>query len=92
MIKSIQHKGIKLLWTKGDAAKLPFEQVRKIKLILDVLDAAENIDDIAFPGANLHALKGELKGKWAVTVKANWRITFEFSNGDVYLIDYVDYH
>lgn len=92
MIKSIQHKGIKLFWTKGDATKLPFEQVRKIKLILDVLDAAEQIDDIAFPGSNLHSLKGDMKGKWAVTVKANWRITFEFINGDVYLIDYLDYH
>ncbi len=92
MIKSITHKGLKALWTKGDASKLPANQIRKIKLILDVLDAIEEVGDMNFTGANLHALKGELKGKWGVTVKANWRIIFEFNNGDVYLVDYIDYH
>jgi proteic killer suppression protein len=92
MIKSIQHKGIKLYWTKGDSSKLAADQVRKIRLILDILDAAAFIEDINFPGANLHALKGEMKGKWAITVKTNWRIVFEFTAGDVYLVDYVDYH
>ena len=92
MIRSIQHKGLKLFWTKGDQSKLLADQVFKIKLILDYLDAAEIIDDINFPGANLHPLKGDLKGFWAVTVKSNWRIIFEFKDGHVYLLDYLDYH
>lgn len=92
MIKSIQYKGLKLYWNKEDSTKLPADQLRKIRLVLDVLDAAAFIEDINFPVANLHALKDAFKNNWAVTIKANWRIIFEFINGDVYLVDYLDYH
>lgn len=92
MIVSIQHKGLKLLWTKNDASKLRPDQVRKVRNILTVLDAATKIEDVNFPGSNLHPLKGELAGFWAVSVTGNYRIIFEFKDGDAYLVDYVDYH
>jgi hypothetical protein len=38
------------------------------------------------------ALKGDLKGFWAVTVQPNWRVTFRCCGGDVFDVDYVDYH
>jgi toxin HigB-1 len=44
------------------------------------------------PGWDWHALKGELKGHWAVTVNGNWRLTFAFENEDAILVDYQDYH
>lgn len=87
MIKSIQHKGLKEPWVKGNPRLLPPDQVRKITLILNVLHKAHVVEDMNFPGANLHQLKGELKAFWAVTVKANWRIIFEFKNGDAFLVD-----
>jgi proteic killer suppression protein len=40
----------------------------------------------------LHPLKGRLKGYWAVTVRANWRIVFRFANGHDHDVDLVDYH
>ena len=43
------------------------------------------------PSSRLHALKGDFKGYWAVTVRANWRVTFRF-DGDAEDVDYVDYH
>ncbi len=43
-------------------------------------------------GSDLHPLKGNLKGFWSVTVTGNYRIIFQFENGDAYLTDYVDYH
>ena len=92
MIVSIQHKGLKLLWTKNDASKLRPNQVKKIRNILTILDAAVKIEDINYPGANLHPLKGELAGFWAVSVTGNYRIIFEFRDGDAYLVDYGDYH
>ena len=54
----------------------------------------QNIQDINFPGSNLHPLKGDLKGQWAVTVQANWRVTFEYNEktSDVHIVDYQDYH
>lgn len=44
------------------------------------------------PGWRLHPLKGELSGRWAVWVDANWRLVFRFDGADVVDIDYLDYH
>lgn len=48
--------------------------------------------DMNAPGNNLHPLKGELVGHWAVNVSGNWRLTFAFEGADVILVDYQDYH
>jgi toxin HigB-1 len=92
VIVSIRHKGLKLLWTMGDASRLPQAHVGKIRNILTLLDAAHIISDLNFPGANLHSLKGDLDDYWAVTVSANWRIIFKFKDGEAHLVDYLDYH
>lgn len=57
-----------------------------------MLDAAKGPNDMAAPGWRLHPLKGRLKGHWAVTVNANWRLTFAFEGEDAILVDYQDYH
>ena len=44
------------------------------------------------PGWKLHALKGGLKGHWAVWIDGNWRLTFTFEGKDAVLVDYQDYH
>lgn len=92
MIASIRHKGLKRLWTKDDGSGVPPDQLEKIKMILSLLDAAEKVSDMDFPGSAFHPLKGSLANYWAVTVKANWRIIFQFDNGNAYLVDYLDYH
>ena len=59
---------------------------------LVALDTATVIDDIDLPGFRLHPLKGDMKGLWSIEVNKNWRITFEFKAGDVYIVNYEDYH
>lgn len=44
------------------------------------------------PTYGLHLLKGDLKGFWAVTVRANWRAIFRFEDGKASDVDLVDYH
>jgi proteic killer suppression protein len=68
------------------------EHVRKLKQILATLQAAETIDAMKLPTFGLHALKGDLKGFWAVTARANWRVIFRFANGKASDVDLVDYH
>ncbi|WP_236980408.1 type II toxin-antitoxin system RelE/ParE family toxin [Membranihabitans maritimus] len=92
MIESIRHKGLRLLWEKDDISKLPTTQISKIRAILTLLDNAEEIKDMNFPGSELHPLKGDLKGFWSVKVSANYRIIFRFKNESVNDINYVDYH
>jgi proteic killer suppression protein len=68
------------------------EHVEKLRDILARLDAAGEAADMDLPGFRLHQLKGELKGFWAVSVRANWRVIFRFAAGDVWDVDYLDYH
>jgi toxin HigB-1 len=92
MIKTIKHKGLRLLFEKGDPSKLPASQRIKIEDILAMLDDAARKEDMDFPGSGFHELKGNLKGHYSVKVTGNYRITFRFEKGNVYDVDYTDYH
>ena len=59
---------------------------------LAAIDTAHEIDDINLPGFNLHPLKSNRDGIWSITVNGNWRITFEFIDGNAYILNYEDYH
>jgi proteic killer suppression protein len=92
MIRSIRHKGLKRLYDDDDPRGVRAEHVEKVRDILVRLDAAAVMADIDMPGFKLHRLKGDRKGFWAVTVRANWRVIFRFDDGDAQDVDYVDYH
>jgi proteic killer suppression protein len=65
---------------------------QKIRIRLAALDTASSIDDLDLPGFRLHPLKGDKQGLWAIDVSKNWRITFEFRDGNAYVVAYEDYH
>lgn len=92
MIRSIRHKGLKRLYEDDDTRGVMAEHAEKLRDILARLDAAAAVEDLDLPGFRLHRLKGEFKGSWAVTVRANRRVVFRFAEGDVLDVDYVDYH
>ena len=92
MIRSIRHKGLKRLHEDDDPRGVMAEHAVKLRDILARLDAARTIADMDMPGFRLHPLKGELKSFYAVTVRANWRVSFSFAGQDAYDVDYVDYH
>lgn len=92
MIESFSHKGLRQLFEDDTHRGVNAEHVRKLQQILSVLQAAETIDALRLPTFGLHPLKGEFKGFWAVTVRANWRVIFRFKDGKAFDIDLVDYH
>ncbi len=92
MIESFRHKGLKRFFEDDDGRKLPPGMLERIRSILTILDSARAIEDMDRPSLRLHQLKGELKGFWAVTVRANWRITFRFEDGSADDVDFLDYH
>lgn len=61
-------------------------------MILAALDTAQSVTDLDIPGYRLHEQKGKLRGRWSISVSGNWRLTFEFKDGNVELLDYEDYH
>ena len=92
MIKSFNHKGLKRFYLSGDTRGIQHKHKSKLQNILAVLDVMTDVQDINFPSYSLHQLKGELSGKWSVQVNGNWRVIFEFIDGDVYVVDYLGYH
>ncbi|HEX9468487.1 MAG TPA: type II toxin-antitoxin system RelE/ParE family toxin [Bradyrhizobium sp.] len=92
MIESLKHKGLRQLFEEDNTKGVSAEHVRKLRQILAVPHAAETIEALRLPTFGLHPLKGDLKGFWAVTVRANWRVIFRFENGNASDVDLVDYH
>jgi len=92
MIKSFKHKGLKRFFESGSARGIQAKHEKRLRMQLAALDTAKVINDLDIPGYKLHPLKGDKKGIWAITVNGNWRLTFEFSDGNAYLLDYEDYH
>jgi len=92
MIKKFRHKGLRKLFETGIVTGIQPGQSIRIRRILALLSTANTPEDMALPGLNLHELKGDRKGTWSVNVSGNWRITFKIDNGEVYEIDYEDYH
>lgn len=92
MIKSFKHKGLKSFFEKGSAKGIQAIYTDRLTLLLATLDAMTQINDLQAPSFRLHKLKGDKKEIWSITVQANWRVTFKFENGNVYIVDYLDYH
>ena len=92
MIKSFKHKGVEEFFYTGNKKGIKPEHAGKLERILDRLNAANDVKDMNYPGSNLHKLTGAKKGQYAIKVSGNWRLVFEFVDGDAYIINYEDYH
>ena len=92
MIKSFKHKGLQAFYEHGSLSGIQANHRQKLRMQLVALDTATVIDDLDLPSYHLHPLKGDLKGLWSIEVNKNWRLTFEFKSGDVYIVNYEDYH
>ncbi len=92
MISSFKHKGLQKFYETGNAAGIQPKHKKRLKLQLVALDTATCIEDMDIPGFELHQLKGNKKGIWSIKVNGNWRTTFKFEDGNVYIVNYEDYH
>lgn len=92
MIKSFKHKGLRRFYENGSTSGIQAKHKNKLRMQLAAIDTAYVIEDINLPGFKLHPLKGDRAGIWSITVNGNWRITFEFRDGNAYILNYEDYH
>ena len=93
MIGSIKHKALRRFVETGETQGLPADVVARLRRLVSALGAAENIEELGtVSGWRLHALKGDLKGYWSLSVTGNWRLIFTWSNGRADDVDLVDYH
>lgn len=94
MIKTIKSKPLRLLWEKEDSSKLPASQLKKISLVLQIIDELEEVpEDLAhLVSFRPHPLKGNLQGFWSLDITGNYRIIFRFENKNAFDLDYLDTH
>ena len=92
MIRSFRHKALQRYFERGTRSGTQAKHAKRLRMQLAALDTASSIDDMDIPGYRLHRLKGRAKNRWSIWVSGNWRLTFEFVDGDVHVLNYEDYH
>jgi toxin HigB-1 len=90
MIKSFKHKGLRDFFIKGNVKGINPNHSEKLSNILFAINKAAIIEDLNLPGFRLHSYKGI--NLWSIDVSGNYRILFEFIDGDAYILDYLDPH
>ena len=92
MILTFRHKGLEVFFRTGRVSGIQVIHQTRLRDLLTALNAANDPSDLGSPSWRRHKLSGDLYGFHAVTVQANWRLTFRFVENDVELLDYLDYH
>lgn len=92
MIGSFRSKALRALWEKNDSSGVNPNALPRVRRILSILDAAEDIRDLDVPGFRFHALRGYRPRRYSMRVTGNWRITFTFEGRTANAIDLEDYH
>lgn len=92
MIVSFKHKGLEKFYRTGSTAGIQAKHVAKLRSLLHLLHTSEEENDFAIPSIRAHRLKGSRSNIWSVRVSGNWRLTFEFHDKNVHVLDYEDYH
>jgi proteic killer suppression protein len=83
---------LRRFYERNDATGLRTDWADKVRRRLDALAEAEVARDLDLPGFGFHALSGDRRGRFALTVSRNWRLTFGFADGDAIDVDLEDYH
>ena len=93
MIKTFGSKETENLFQREVSRSFPPEIVRKARSKLEILDAAEKLDDLKVPPGNrLEKLSGDREGQHSIRINQQWRICFRWKDGDCYNVEIVDYH
>jgi len=92
VIRSFKHRGLKRLYESGDGSGIRPDLLEDVEDIWGRLDQAATPQALNLHGYRLHPLKGDRKGFWSVTVRANWRIMFRFEGTDAFDMELIDYH
>ncbi len=92
MILTFEHKGLEAFFRTGRMAGIQPIHAKRLRELLTALNVATAPKDLNRPSWRLHGLSGDRAGFHAMTVQANWRLTFRFVGADVELLDYLDYH
>ncbi|MBM3610320.1 MAG: type II toxin-antitoxin system RelE/ParE family toxin [Alphaproteobacteria bacterium] len=93
MIENFKCKETEKIWKGLRTIRFPLDIQKRGLFKLRLLNAAFVLNDLNIPkGNNLEALKGNRKGQWSIRINQQWRLCFQWKNGDAADIEIVDYH
>ena len=93
MIKTFADRHTREVYVKGKSKRIAPNIIKRAVRRLEYIDLATCLDDLRVPPSNrLHALKGDRKGQYAISINGQLRICFRFDDGDAYDVEITDYH
>ncbi|WP_275098104.1 type II toxin-antitoxin system RelE/ParE family toxin [Sedimenticola hydrogenitrophicus] len=93
MIKSFDDKVTAAVFQGKRPRQLPPGILKRAREKLDMVDAAEALDDLRVPPANqLEKLSGDRAGQWSIRINQQWRVCFVWDDGHAHNVEIVDYH
>lgn len=93
MIRSFASRETERLFKRQFSRRLPHDIQRRARVKLEIIDAAGRLEDLRIPPSNrLEKLSGDREGQYSIRINDQWRICFEWRDGDVYGVEIVDYH
>ena len=93
MISSFACRDTEHIWIGRRSRKLPADIQSRALAKLNMIDAADTLDDLKLPPSNrLHELDRDRAGQHSISINMKWRICFRWNNGNAYDVEIVDYH
>ncbi len=93
MIRSFADAETQSLYLTGRSRRLPPDIIKRAVRKLEYIDLATRVEDLRAPlGNRLHALEGDRKGQYSISVNDQWRVCFHFIDGDAFEVEITDYH
>jgi len=93
MIREFANKETAAVFDGRRTKHLPQNIQQRARERLKAIHAAEKIDDLTNPpGNHLESLSGNRKGEWSIRINIQWRVCFEWRNGDAFAVEIADYH
>lgn len=93
MIRSFKDKSTAALFAGLALRRLPVEIRKRAREKLDMLHFAVYLEDLRVPPANrLEKLSGDREGQWSIRINAQWRLCFEWRDGEAWNVEIADYH
>ena len=93
MIRSFADSDTEALFRGERPRRLPAQILRPALRKLLILDAADSLLDLSIPPGNrLEKLRGHRAGQYSIRINDQWRICFQWRDGDAHAVEVTDYH
>jgi len=93
MVRGFRDREAEKIFLREGSRALPADLQRRAQRKLEMLDAAESIEDLYVPPGNrLERLSGDRQGQWSIRINDRWRICFRWHEGDANDVEIVVYH